>query len=148
MQGCAQLEQGGLDHFDLVTSRVLRKGISGTHVEVVTAHAREGHDHDGHHGHHHHDHDGHDHHVHVHDHDHDSHDHTHDHEAPFRNLPAIEALLDARVKVARLGDAVTNAAPEYEDCKRLAEKHGVPLKAVYDEAKMRACPGALRLTRQ
>lgn len=39
------------------------------------------------------------------------------------------------MKVARLGDEVLNAAPEYEACRKLAVKHGVPLKKVYEEAR-------------
>jgi uncharacterized protein (TIGR00299 family) protein len=34
----------------------------------------------------------------------------------------------ARVKIARLGEQVVNVAPEYEDCVRLAEERGIPLK--------------------
>ena len=40
-----------------------------------------------------------------------------------------------RVKVSRVGDRVANAAPEYEDCRRIALEHGIPLKDVYDEVK-------------
>jgi uncharacterized protein (TIGR00299 family) protein len=40
-----------------------------------------------------------------------------------------------RVKIARSADgAVSNASPEYEDCRRIAEHHGVPLKRVLLEA--------------
>lgn len=35
-----------------------------------------------------------------------------------------------RVKEARLNGVVTNAAPEYEDCRRIAEENGLPLKQV------------------
>ena len=35
------------------------------------------------------------------------------------------------VKVAELPDGTTKRAPEYEDCRRLAEQHGVPLREVY-----------------
>ena len=41
------------------------------------------------------------------------------------------------VKVARIGKRAVNVGPEYEDCRRAARKHGVPLKTVYAEA-MRA----------
>lgn len=40
-----------------------------------------------------------------------------------------------RVKVARLRDGRTKAAPEYEDCRRLAEEHDVPLREVYRAAE-------------
>jgi len=39
-----------------------------------------------------------------------------------------------RVKVGRLGRKVVHAAPEYEDCSRVAAKSGVPLKEVYQSA--------------
>ncbi|MGE0406710.1 MAG: nickel pincer cofactor biosynthesis protein LarC [Candidatus Korobacteraceae bacterium] len=39
-----------------------------------------------------------------------------------------------RVKVASLNGTLANYAPEYEDCRRLAEEHGVPLKSVMQEA--------------
>lgn len=39
------------------------------------------------------------------------------------------------VKVAKLGDDVFNFAPEYEFCRKLAVKTGVPLKRIYDEAR-------------
>jgi uncharacterized protein (TIGR00299 family) protein len=35
------------------------------------------------------------------------------------------------VKVARRGEAVVNATPEYRDCQRIAAEHGVSLKDVY-----------------
>jgi pyridinium-3,5-bisthiocarboxylic acid mononucleotide nickel chelatase len=43
---------------------------------------------------------------------------------------------DVRMKVASLNGAgsVTNYAPEYEDCRRIAEQQHVPLKAVMQEA--------------
>lgn len=41
-----------------------------------------------------------------------------------------------RVKVGRVGGAAKNIAPEYEDCKRIATEQGVPLKNVYDEARL------------
>ncbi len=36
-----------------------------------------------------------------------------------------------RVKVGRRGARVVNRAPEFEDCRRIALEHGVPLKDVY-----------------
>ena len=38
------------------------------------------------------------------------------------------------VKIARLPDGTERAVPEYEDCRRLAAKAGVPLQRVYAEA--------------
>jgi uncharacterized protein (TIGR00299 family) protein len=39
-----------------------------------------------------------------------------------------------RLKVASLNGAVTNYAPEYEDCRKIAAQHHVPLKSVMQEA--------------
>jgi uncharacterized protein (DUF111 family) len=39
-----------------------------------------------------------------------------------------------KVKIARWGKRVMNAAPEYRDCLRLAEEKGVPLKEVWQAA--------------
>jgi uncharacterized protein (TIGR00299 family) protein len=41
---------------------------------------------------------------------------------------------EVRIKVASLHGSVTNFAPEYEDCRRLAAENGVPLKTVMQEA--------------
>ena len=41
---------------------------------------------------------------------------------------------DVRMKIASLNGAVSNFAPEFEDCRQLAEKHRVPLKSVMQEA--------------
>ncbi|HVP43941.1 MAG TPA: nickel pincer cofactor biosynthesis protein LarC [Terriglobales bacterium] len=41
---------------------------------------------------------------------------------------------EVRLKVANLNGAVANYAPEYEDCRRIAEAHHVPLKQVMQEA--------------
>lgn len=45
-----------------------------------------------------------------------------------------------RVKVARRGDEVLNIAPEYEDCRALAQQHGVALKLVHAAALAAATP--------
>jgi hypothetical protein len=39
-----------------------------------------------------------------------------------------------RIKIANLNGSITNYAPEYEDCRALAETHHVPLKEVMQEA--------------
>ena len=38
------------------------------------------------------------------------------------------------IKVGKLGNSVMNISPEYEDCRKIASQHGIPLKEVYDEA--------------
>src|ERR1700722_2868817 len=41
---------------------------------------------------------------------------------------------EVRIKIASLNGAVTNYAPEYEDCRQIAAEHHVPLKMVMGEA--------------
>ncbi len=41
---------------------------------------------------------------------------------------------DIRIKIASMNGTVTNYAPEYEDCRRIASEHHVPLKTVMQEA--------------
>jgi len=41
---------------------------------------------------------------------------------------------DVRMKIASMNGTVTNYAPEYEDCRRIAAEQHVPLKAVMQEA--------------
>jgi pyridinium-3,5-bisthiocarboxylic acid mononucleotide nickel chelatase len=41
---------------------------------------------------------------------------------------------DVRIKVASMNGTVTNYAPEYEDCRRIASQHHVALKTVMQEA--------------
>jgi pyridinium-3,5-bisthiocarboxylic acid mononucleotide nickel chelatase len=41
---------------------------------------------------------------------------------------------DVRLKVAKMNGTVTNYAPEYEDCRRIATERNVPLKTVMQEA--------------
>jgi len=50
---------------------------------------------------------------------------------------------DIRLKIASMNGTVTNYAPEYEDCKKIAAEHHVPLKRVMNEA-MEAYLKALR----
>jgi uncharacterized protein (TIGR00299 family) protein len=42
-----------------------------------------------------------------------------------------------RIKIANMNGTVSNYAPEYEDCRALAEAHHVPLKKVMEEALRR-----------
>ena len=41
---------------------------------------------------------------------------------------------EVRIKIASMNGSVTNYAPEYEDCRRIAAEHRVPLKSVMQEA--------------
>jgi pyridinium-3,5-bisthiocarboxylic acid mononucleotide nickel chelatase len=41
---------------------------------------------------------------------------------------------EVRIKIASMNGTVTNYAPEYEDCRRIAAEHQVPLKTVMQEA--------------
>lgn len=41
---------------------------------------------------------------------------------------------EIRIKIARKGDKIINAAPEYEDCARLASQSGTPLKKIQNLA--------------
>ena len=41
---------------------------------------------------------------------------------------------DVRMKLANLNGSISNYAPEYEDCRRIAEQQQIPLKAVMQEA--------------
>ena len=53
----------------------------------------------------------------------------------LREFRAVETPFGAiSVKIARLGEQMVNVTPEYDDCRRAAEQHGVPLKHVYQAA--------------
>ncbi len=41
---------------------------------------------------------------------------------------------EVRIKIASMNGTVTNYAPEYEDCRRIAVEHHVPLKTIIQEA--------------
>jgi len=41
---------------------------------------------------------------------------------------------EVRIKIASMNGTVTNYAPEYEDCRRIAAEHHIPLKTVMQEA--------------
>ncbi|HUU43888.1 MAG TPA: LarC family nickel insertion protein, partial [Planctomycetota bacterium] len=45
---------------------------------------------------------------------------------------------ELRVKLGRLGDALVTVSPEYDDCRRAAREHDVPLKDVYESARRAA----------
>ena len=42
-----------------------------------------------------------------------------------------------RMKVANLNGLIANYAPEYEDCRRIADQHKIPLKQVMQESTRR-----------
>jgi uncharacterized protein (DUF111 family) len=47
-----------------------------------------------------------------------------------QSVTVATPLGDVRMKVARMNGTVLNAAPEFEDCQRIAAAQGVPLKDV------------------
>jgi uncharacterized protein (DUF111 family) len=49
-------------------------------------------------------------------------------------VPVETPLGTVRFKVARLGDTIVNAAPEFEDCLKIASERRVPLKDVQGAA--------------
>ena len=51
-----------------------------------------------------------------------------------RSVTVVTKWGKVRLKVANLNGTVANYAPEYEDCRRIAESHHVPLKQVMQEA--------------
>ena len=48
---------------------------------------------------------------------------------------------EVRIKIASMNGTVTNYAPEYEDCRRIAEEQHVPLKSVMQEAVQGSAKG-------
>ncbi|NLY52325.1 MAG: nickel pincer cofactor biosynthesis protein LarC [Firmicutes bacterium] len=57
---------------------------------------------------------------------------------PRESLTVSVADQKVSVKVARLGEEVITVAPEYRDCLRASEAAGLPLKEIYDRAKIAA----------
>ena len=56
-----------------------------------------------------------------------------------RELIAVDTVFGPiRVKVGRIGRETINISPEYDDCKEIAIRKGIPLKKVYEEAKAAA----------
>ncbi|MGB6716238.1 MAG: nickel insertion protein, partial [Candidatus Acidiferrales bacterium] len=49
-------------------------------------------------------------------------------------VPVETPLGQIRMKISRLNGTILNAAPEYEDCQRIAVQKGVPLKQVLSAA--------------
>ncbi|MDS1030969.1 pyridinium-3,5-bisthiocarboxylic acid mononucleotide nickel chelatase [Bacillota bacterium LX-D] len=57
---------------------------------------------------------------------------------PYEIITVQTKLGPAKVKVARHQDNLRNVAPEYEDCRKIAEELQMPLKEVYDTIKYEA----------
>jgi uncharacterized protein (DUF111 family) len=56
-----------------------------------------------------------------------------------RKIRTVEtAYGPVKVKVAELGEGKVKSAPEYEDCRRLAQQHSVPIREVYLAAQQAA----------
>jgi uncharacterized protein (TIGR00299 family) protein len=53
---------------------------------------------------------------------------------PRHHVPVSTSWGEVRMKVASLNGAIAQYAPEYEDCRRIAAEHHVPLKTVMQEA--------------
>lgn len=58
-----------------------------------------------------------------------------------RKMAAVETPWGpVNIKISSLAGQVANVAPEYEDCRRLAAEHGLPLKVVWQKALSLAWP--------
>lgn len=57
---------------------------------------------------------------------------------PREIVPVKVADEDVRVKIGKLGEQAVTVAPEYRDCYKAAQNTGLPVKEVYDRAKMAA----------
>ena len=56
-----------------------------------------------------------------------------------RQMVSVETEFGpVRVKLRKIGGAVTQTAPEYEDCARIASQHRVSLRQVMNAAKLAA----------
>jgi hypothetical protein len=56
-----------------------------------------------------------------------------------REIITVEtAFGPVKVKVSQSSQEIKNISPEYEDCKKIAVKQGIPLRIVYEEAKAAA----------
>jgi uncharacterized protein (TIGR00299 family) protein len=53
---------------------------------------------------------------------------------PRRHEAVVTPWGEVRIKVAHLNGSVSQYAPEYEDCRRIAVEHRIPLKTVMQEA--------------
>jgi len=53
------------------------------------------------------------------------------HESGRETIPFDSSLGRVTVKVKRFGEARVGLSPEFEDCRRLAREHDLPLQEVY-----------------
>ena len=53
---------------------------------------------------------------------------------PREHVSVSTAFGDVRIKLSRVNGRILHIAPEYEDCRRLAEQNNVPLQRVIQEA--------------
>jgi uncharacterized protein (TIGR00299 family) protein len=53
---------------------------------------------------------------------------------PRRHVTVVTPWGDVRMKIGTLNGTVSHYAPEYDDCRRIANEHHVPLKTVMQEA--------------
>jgi hypothetical protein len=60
------------------------------------------------------------------------------HEAEREEVRISSSLGQASVKVKRMGGVVVGVSPEYEDCRRLALEHGLPLQEVFRRVEREA----------
>jgi pyridinium-3,5-bisthiocarboxylic acid mononucleotide nickel chelatase len=56
------------------------------------------------------------------------------HVLPRRSVTVATPWGDVRMKVANLNGTIANVAPEYEDCRKIAAEHQIPLKQVMQAA--------------
>jgi len=59
------------------------------------------------------------------------------HALPREYVKVSTRFGEVRVKVAKTGDRVRHASPEFEDCRKLAEDQNVPLQEVMEQAMLR-----------
>ena len=57
---------------------------------------------------------------------------------PRESITVTVADREVSVKVARLGQEIVTMAPEYRDCLQVSETTGMPLKEIYDRARIAA----------
>jgi len=56
---------------------------------------------------------------------------------PREHVSVSTSYGDVRVKLSRVSGRILHVSPEFEDCRRLAEQHNVPLQRIIHEALRR-----------